>query len=71
MTYIKNRRSTFFFVNKTLYEILYNDISKLVNLYLLKTTIYVVKNKKNQNYFTLNFNKNIVIKYNKNTIYRI
>ena len=71
MIYVKNRQLTSFFVNKTLYEVLYNDISKFVNLHLLRITIYVVKNKKNQNYFISNFDKNIVIEYNKDTIYRI
>ena len=71
MTYIKNRRFSFFLNDMNFVEKLIDVASNLSNLHSLEIIAYVVKNSKHKNHFEFRDDKDILIEYDDDIIYRV
>ena len=71
MTYTKNRRPASYLENLSPYENIYKQSPKLTNMYPLESTVYVVINKKIKDHLKPNAEKEILIEYDDDTIYRV
>ena len=71
MTYIKDRRSSFFLNDMSLVEKFIDVVSNLFNLHSLEIIAYVVKNSKHKNHFESRDDKDILIEYDDDIIYRV
>ncbi|KAG7005397.1 hypothetical protein G7Y79_00020g049250 [Physcia stellaris] len=71
MAYTKNRRPVSYLKDQSPFEDIYGQLPKLTNMYPLESTVYVVINKKIKNHLKPNAEKEILIEYDDDTIYRV
>ena len=71
MTYIKDRRFSFFLNDMNFVEKFIDVVSNLSNLHSFEIIAYVVKNSKHKNHFEFRDDKNILIEYDDDIIYRV